>query len=130
MITNDIPKDVRDFAIAHKISLGRYGQGYAAEGHYYIRDQGEQPNILAVSKYTTSNSAFVMMRQHIRKAKFKPKPTITIAKIAFEANLMSEKELNVWLLEAYKSEMIELGVFLEYLSRTQSDIFKCLRDDV
>lgn len=69
MHSHDIPSDVRAFAIKHFIALGRYGRGYTAEGHYYIRNDDD--TIALVSKFKTTSSAFTMIRAHLRNLKLR-----------------------------------------------------------
>lgn len=54
-------KTAIDFAIAHKISLGRFLSG-GLNGYYYIANTDE------VSYYPTAKSAVVMMKRYLRRA--------------------------------------------------------------
>lgn len=58
---NTIHKTVRDFAIRHRINLGRYGTGY-----YFIRCPFTLDEV-SISFEPTAKSALAMMRRYLRR---------------------------------------------------------------
>jgi len=62
-------KSARDFALKHKISLGRYDIGFGARtGYYYIAEtvNSTEPLHKYLSNDKTASSAIAMMRRYLR----------------------------------------------------------------